>query len=245
MSYATVSTGFRAGGFSQATTGGAAPVVVPFEPEEATSYEIGSRFDFFDNRLRLNPTAFYVNWSDIQVQSVVVQGTGAFIVLQNAAKATSKGVELEGEAAVTDNFTLYGNLAYLDINYGSIGGATGITVNSHFQRAPKITYALGARYDTQVFTDYGLSFNVNWSYEGSQYSTPTDSDQLHLPAYGLLNARIDLKLPDDHWTVGLFGTNLTDKVYYIGGVNYGATAGSAHYDLGRPREYGVNLKYTF
>jgi len=43
----------------------------------------------------------------------------------------------------------------------------------------------------------------------------------------------------------VFGTNLTDKVYYVGGADYAhAGTGSPQLDLGRPREFGVSLKLS-
>jgi iron complex outermembrane receptor protein len=45
--------------------------------------------------------------------------------------------------------------------------------------------------------------------------------------------------------VALFGANLLDKKYYAGGVDYTGIVGSPHYDVGRPREWGVSLKARF
>lgn len=240
MTYATVSTGFRGGGFNQSNG-----AFFKFEPEKVTSYEAGARMDLLDGRVRFNPTAFYTQWKDIQVQSVVPTSTGVFVVLQNAAKAHSYGLELEGEAALTEHLRLFGNLALLNIEYDSLGAASGITLDSHFQRAPHVTYALGAQYRTEVGSGWGLRGTVNWSWQDVQYSTPTDADALRLPSYGLLNARLELTDPGKRWTLAVFGTNLTDKAYYVGGVNYSANVGTLHYDLGRPREFGVTLRHEF
>lgn len=242
MGYATVSTGFRGGGFSPVSTRG----FVEFLPETATSYEAGLRLDLLDRRLRINPTVFYTDWKDIQVQAVTVDPVlGVVASLQNAASAHSYGLELEAEAQVTDNFRLFGNLALLRLQYDSVGTANGITIDSKFQRAPRTTYAFGGSYDTDLGGGFELKASSSWSWQGVQYSTPTDSDQLRLPSYGILNARVELNRPDDGIGLALFVTNLTNKVHYVGGVNYSKTAGAAHYDLGRPREWGLTLSYSF
>jgi iron complex outermembrane recepter protein len=57
MSYAKVSTGFRSDGFNPAS--GTTPFI-EFQPENDRSYELGARMDFFDQRLRVNPTIFYI-----------------------------------------------------------------------------------------------------------------------------------------------------------------------------------------
>jgi iron complex outermembrane recepter protein len=241
MTYFTVSTGFRAGGFNAGVD--ADPT---FKPEKATSYELGTRLEALDHRLRFNPTVFYTDWNDIQVQSVVVSPTlGAVAVLQNAAKAHSYGLELESDAAVAGELRLFGNLALLHIKYDSIGDATGITLDSHFERAPTVTYALGAMYEGPVADGVTYKSTLNWSWEGVQYSTPTDVDALRLPSYGLLNGRVEFTDRSTQWTVALFGTNLTNRAYYVGGVNYSSNVGAAHYDLGRPREFGASLRFRF
>src|SRR3546814_3382633 len=38
-----------------------------FDPEKITSYEIGFKSQFLDNRVRLNASAFYSDYKDIQV----------------------------------------------------------------------------------------------------------------------------------------------------------------------------------
>jgi iron complex outermembrane recepter protein len=244
MSYATVSTGFRAGGFNPA--GGTPPVpFIEFQPEYDRSYELGARMDFLDQRVRINPTVFYNNWTGIQVQSAVpVPGEGLALVLQNAGRAHTYGFELEAEAKLTQSLLLFANAATLDAHYDSIGSASGITVNSHFERAPTLTYAVGGTYTYDLPGEAKLRSTVNWSWEASQHSTPTDVDTLVLPSYGLLNGRIEY-MASTHWTLAAFGTNLLNKVYYVGGVNYSSNVGSPLYDLGRPREWGASVRYSF
>ena len=243
MVYTTVSTGLRAGGFNYAA---AIRRFVPFQPENSRSYEVGGRFDLFDRHLRFNPTFFYNDWKNIQVQSVVPDMTTGIniVTLNNAAKARTYGFELEATAALSRNFEVYGNLATLDAHYTSIGTATGITVNTEFQRAPKLTYSVGAT-ARQDLSGFGALANVNWGWQDSQYSTPTLSDRLFLPSYGVLSARLQISDPSKRFTVAVFGTNLTNNVHYIGGVAYSANVGINRYDVGRPREYGLNVKVGF
>jgi iron complex outermembrane recepter protein len=98
MSHAKVSTGFRSRGFNPPS--GPTPFI-EFQPEHDRSYEMGARMDFLDQRLRLNPTIFYNDWTNIQVQSAVAEPTGLVLVLQNAGTAHTYGFELEAEAKVT------------------------------------------------------------------------------------------------------------------------------------------------
>ncbi len=244
MTYVSVSRGFRAGGFGKISN--TSPVLDSFDPENATNYEVGARLDLFGRRVRINPTLFYTKWSDIQVQRVVAGSTGVQIFVDNAAKAHSQGFELETEAAVTSNFRLFGSLALLDIQYDEVGATTSITKNSKFQRAPKTTYVLGGNYHDNLTSDLRLNATLNWSRQAHQYSSPSDSDQLLLPAYSLLSARVEISSLEKHWTLTGFVTNATDKVYYVGGADYAhAGTGSPQLDLGRPREFGVAVRLSF
>lgn len=245
MSYANVSTGFRSGGFNPFN---AAPQLSlqPFDPEKATSYEIGLRTQFLDRRLTLNPTIFYIDWTDIQIQSVVItdpaSGTGGPI-LQNVGAARTYGLELEGSLQATDHLRLFGNLAYLNARYTDVAPATGLTTDSPLQRAPEWTYGIGGAYTWELDGGGAIVATVNYAFEDDQQSAPKTS--LLLPSYGLLNGRVEFSPASGRFTIAVFGTNLTDEEYYAGGVDYTDIVGSPHYDLGRPREFGVSLKASF
>lgn len=247
MTYVNVSSGFRAGGFNpySATQN---PTIRSFDPEKATSYEAGARLQFLDRRITINPTIFYVNWANIQVQSASPnQTTGqADIILQNAGKARSYGFELEYTVGVTDHFRLFGNLAYLNLRYTDIGNASGITINSDFQRAPPITFSVGGTHTLDLGSSGAkIVTTLNYSFEDDQKSTPTDADALLLHSYGLLSGRVEFTPAGKRFSLAVFATNITNERYYVGGVNYYSNVGAARYDLGTPREFGVTGRVNF
>jgi iron complex outermembrane receptor protein len=65
--YASYSTGFKPGGGNISL----APAVVPFEfkPETITSYEVGSKNAFMDNKIHFNTAAFYYQYKDLQYEA--------------------------------------------------------------------------------------------------------------------------------------------------------------------------------
>ncbi len=242
MEYVSASKGFRGGGFNSNSVGGQ---IVPFSPETLWSYEDGLRMDLLDHHLRINPTIFYGKWSSIQLQQLLRNDDGTFTTaLQNAGKAHIYGAELEAEAAVTKSLTLFGNLSELRTKYDDVGNAQGITVNSHFQRAPKLTYSVGANLREDVF-DLHTSGTIDWSWQDHQYSAPQDIFALDLPSYGILNVRFDISSPGKSWDLGLFVTNVTNAVTYIGGNDYTTAVGTIRQDIGRPREFGASISYKY
>src|SRR3546814_4334110 len=70
MLYASVSRGFKGGGFTgqnstQATIGRT------FNPEFAWNYEAGIRSRFLDNRAQVNATLYQMDYSDLQVTTII------------------------------------------------------------------------------------------------------------------------------------------------------------------------------
>jgi iron complex outermembrane recepter protein len=117
--FAKASKGFRAGGFTVDRNFVTDPeagnrLAVPFRPETAWTYEIGARIETLDGRLRFNPTIFQTDWKNIQF---LEPGTVPNIFTSNAGDARIRGLELETQFAVTDNFVLSGSMSYLDAKY--------------------------------------------------------------------------------------------------------------------------------
>ncbi|MDG1835764.1 MAG: TonB-dependent receptor, partial [Pseudomonadales bacterium] len=89
--YGTISEGYKAGGY-QGLAATELIAITPFDPEEATLYEIGAKTEWFDNRLRLNLAVFQTDYSDLQILQLLVEedapfGTGGQLITQNAADA--------------------------------------------------------------------------------------------------------------------------------------------------------------
>ena len=118
--YGTISKGYKAGGFSLGfNTAAGAPdmgmVIGPFDEEELWNYEVGIKSEFFDNRLRVNASAFYLDWSDFQYETFffTVPGdpTSNVSSTNNIRDAEASGFEVEGAWAATERFTLTGDSA--------------------------------------------------------------------------------------------------------------------------------------
>jgi iron complex outermembrane receptor protein len=67
MFYATVSRGFQFGGFNLPTLPSPG-VPLTFKSSTLWNYEIGTRTDWFDNTLRFDLTAFFIDWKNPQIR---------------------------------------------------------------------------------------------------------------------------------------------------------------------------------
>lgn len=114
MVYASYSQGFRSGGYNG--RGNTPSSIGPFDEEIADNYEIGLKSDLLDRRLRLNLSAFLMDYEDLQRATIrpAPGGAGQETVTDNVGSAENKGVELEVTALLTNALTAYFTLGYLD-----------------------------------------------------------------------------------------------------------------------------------
>jgi outer membrane receptor protein involved in Fe transport len=141
MLYASVSTGFKGGGYDEAYSGagyeirlanpvtgeltgesvpGADPSILNYEPEEVLAYEVGAKMRLLDGAAELNLAVFRMEYDDLQTSSLV----GDVFRVGNAGEAISEGVELDARIVLSEHFSVGGAVAYLDAYYDDFNGAT-------------------------------------------------------------------------------------------------------------------------
>jgi iron complex outermembrane receptor protein len=124
--YASVSTGFRAGGFNG--FGGTIPAVsTPFGAEKVRAYEVGAKTTWLDRRARLNAAVYRNDYRDLQSNAPNANGT---FVTQNALDVRDSGVELEFTGRLTDALELtiaagYQHQDFLMIRPGTVFATSG------------------------------------------------------------------------------------------------------------------------
>lgn len=106
--YASYSQGFRSGGFSMR---GIDPRFQTYDPETVDAWEVGSKNEFLDGRLRVNLAAFATLLEGAQFSSVLTDsragGPGTNTIVNNAnGDIEIQGVEAEITALLSENFTL-------------------------------------------------------------------------------------------------------------------------------------------
>ena len=121
--YYTWSQGFRPGGFNRTqgleapiSQGGTAQYNKPagYAPDELINNEFGWKTEFFNHRLQIDGSLYYLNWNNVQQEfyNPPVLGNTTFAV--NGPDFTVKGVELQITARVTDGLTLSGSGSWND-----------------------------------------------------------------------------------------------------------------------------------
>jgi iron complex outermembrane receptor protein len=226
MTYASVSKGFKSGGVNDTV----ADIDTPFDPEELWAYEVGVRSELLDNRVRLNVTAFTMDYTDKQITIAPSDDNDSVCFnrcTDNVGDATITGWELESIFALTDGFTLHASAGGLDAAWDTVQPGAGINVDSSFARAPDLSYTIGGRYNYDLSSGAMVVATVDFAHTDDQESSPQDTTTLTIPAYDLMTARIRFTTADGNWNVSLFCTNCFDEEYITGGAAWaGATDNS-------------------
>jgi iron complex outermembrane receptor protein len=253
MTYIGYSEGFSAGGFTVLNLPYPdVPTAVPYGPEEITNFEIGLRADWLERRLRTNVSAFLSDYEGIQVNTYVRTRfpPGAppgglseavplpNVYLTNAAEARAHGLELEAKWEPTERLRFGFNAGWLHAEYTKVGAAANaITVNSRFQQAPEFTANANLAYDIPVLRGV-LTPRIDYTYTDEFVLANDDARQITQTAYPMVNARLTYEA--EHWSIAVFGTNLTDERYLNSGF-YSDAFLLEFVTLGRPREYGLAI----
>lgn len=244
MVYASYSEGFNGGGVNstfnptQPNNG-----IIAYTSEILENTEIGIRADLFNNMLRLNATAFSGDYNDVQIGETLTPGV---MSVTNGGAAEISGFELEGFWRATDDITVDFTVGLLDTEYTDVGQATTIGLGTPFPFAPDESYSIGVQWDKEI-TSGTVSSRLDYGHI-SKFETFTD--ELFQTAigqnnpYGLLSGRITYRPANEKYTVALFGTNLTDEWYRLGGFS-AVLAGIDQGVVARPREFGLSLDWNF
>ncbi len=261
LAYALVSYGAKAGGFNspsvpQTTTGAILPIgTLAVRPESALDYEVGIKAALFDHRLVLDGSLYWTELSDYQANTIVTGATGTFqSLITNVGKVRSRGFELEATAAPVDGLNLNGSVGYNDAVYLSFPLAPAIqgsvaTTQSLSGRpvveAPRWTVSVGGDYSRALGGGYTGFAGASYAYKSGYYGYVDDSPNAWLPAYGVVNARVGVRTPGDHYELALWVANALDTRSFSM-VIPASTGSGGYYALpAEPRFFGATLKASF
>lgn len=210
MMFARIATGFRAG----STNGNWPGVPSGFDPDDMISYEAGVRADFFEDRISLDTTVYWLDWTDLFISAFTADDFG---YTTNGGKATGPGIELTGSIRPTRSVTLTATAAY----YGLKVREDLPTVGARDGDRPPATPALSG----SIMADYAVPLHGTWELRlgggirgaGHSYSR-FESDPSALRIDGYTVADLNATVSNDRWSVRGYVRNLTneDTVQSIG-----------------------------
>jgi iron complex outermembrane receptor protein len=249
MTYAQVSTGYKGGGTNPRPF---FPTQIrSFDPEILTSYELGLKSDWLDNKARTNLAVFYSKYKDIQQNISRCDNYSPFpgapcLMPVNAGDADIKGVELEAQLQLTRALAMDASLSYLDFEYTRINPATGITLDMISTYTPERKASLGIEYGFELGSGGTLTPRADWNYQSEIYTnTAVNTAGNRVAGYGVTNLRLMWADAEAQWEGSLALTNVFDKFYYANKIDLQRTNGYINGRPGRPREWLVSVTRRF
>lgn len=208
--YLSESRGFKSGGFNAFGVG----PTPSFNPEVLDSTELGVKSNFWNRRGYVAASVYDNRYDNLQVTAGVPTGG---VNIYNAAKASIKGFEVEGEARLTEQLAVTANAAYTHAYYtnfqngegvdGTLVNATGNTLPN----TPKWQYYVQGDYNVAVSPTWDTHAQVSYRWRGEVYFFGTNqSPNLSGAADGELGARLEGTYRPARLTLSLYGRNLTN-----------------------------------
>lgn len=240
FSYFTVSRGYLSGGFNYLPA--TSITTFTYDPEYTMNCEAGIKTSWFDRRLQANLALFYIDMTDKQTTTVV---TGLFeSAIENAAKARSKGIELELQTRPARGWEVFAGFGYTDAEYIDWiatewnSDYTGLTQNDYSGKTvagvPEYTGHLGVQYRHTR----GLFVRADVNGVGPVYAD--QANRIKEDAYALVN--LQLGYETEYFDVVLWGKNIFDTEYYI--VSYDWDGLKLVQD-GNPAMFGLRITLRF
>jgi iron complex outermembrane receptor protein len=248
MIFASVARGFKSGGFNAGFIDTGDPSVgrpplpledVPFDEEKLTAYEIGAKTDWLGGRLRLNGTAFYYDYEDLQ--ALTFEGVSQFI--SNASDAEVWGAEFELVSQITERLRAQFGLGLLDAEADEINTPSGLLRNRDLVLAPDISADGLVSYDLPLPGGANdLRLQVDFTYRDSHYFDIVNQPVAEQDDYWVFNARAAYRF-NDQFEVAAFGKNLFEEEYKVYTFDFTGFFGFNQQFYGPPRWWGVEFRY--
>ncbi len=212
-------------------TSATASQVNDLDPEEARTFEIGTKWDVLNNRANITAAIFR---TEKQNTRIALDATTS----ANAGESKVDGFEIGFNGRVTDKWEIIAGYSFLDSEitkaaYNAVAeegkalpfvAKNSVTLWSSYKVLPKLTLGAGAEYRDKVYT------NTN--------TTATMVNEKYLPSYTIFNAMAKYDV-NRNVNLQLNVNNLTDERYFT-------SAHPSHYAFegnGRNAVLALNFKY--
>ena len=249
MTYVQYSTGYKGGGINPRPFFDTQ--VRPFAAEALKAYEFGIKADLAGGLLRVNTSAFFNDYSDIQLVLTSCpnftpgNALAPCAMTSNAGDAEVQGFEVETRLSPSDAFSIDATLSYLDFQYTSLNAAvSGVALTNVAPYTNKWKWSIGAQYEIGLPGDATLTPRLDLSYQSEFFVAASNSAASRVSAYTLLNGRLTWRSGDGDTDVSLQVTNITDEYYYQGAFE-NLQSGFAVAQPGRPREWALSVTRRF
>lgn len=180
------------------------------DPEKNETVELGTKWEFFDQRLLTTAAIFYSEKTNARTTDpadpTVVELTG---------KQRIQGFEFGFTGSITDSWRIIGGYTYLD---GEVrDSAVAAEQGSDLSNTPKNSFSLWTVHDLPA----GFQVGLGTQFVDSRYNNNNKDTRQTAPSYTLIDAMVGYKV-NENVSFRLNGYNLADKEYIdrVGGGHF-------------------------
>ncbi len=237
--YAGVSRGVKGAGFNGNLGGGLSNEDTPFGSESVMTFELGSKFDLLDKKLRLNSSVYYYDYSDYQgyafngLQGLVGNYDGRFF-----------GAEMEMQANLPGDVLASIAASYSDTRLSDVRTAYFGVKDVEAILAPQWIVNGFVRKDFQIGSGR-LAALWSFDYVSERYASVDNNPATFIDDSVVQNLRLSYTLDDSGLEFAAFVNNFTDtdrQTFVYDVVGTGGFTGNL-YD--RPRTWGLSVRKSF
>lgn len=198
---------------------------VNLEPEESLAYELGTKWDLFDERLALNVAAFQTEKTNARTPGINPGDPPTVL----DGRQRIRGVEV----GVTGNLTSRWStaLGYTYMESEILESNTPAEVGKELSNTPKSSASLWTTYRL----GFGLEIGGGAQYVGDRFNNFSNSRTA--PSYWLFDAMVSYDI-NDQFTLRLNGTNLANERYID-------RVGGGHFIPGQSRSVALTTAVKF
>ena len=256
LAYGSIATGFKSGGFNGSflslVPAEIALQLQPIQPEHVTSYELGVKTTLFDGRLLFDAAAFYNDYTNMQVFTLVPPppgGSGLPVnVLTNARAAHTEGLEAQMVARPTSALTASVQLGWLETRLDQfVSHADPAQPDYSGRQLPDAPhFSLASLIDYKIpLAENALDLQFSVTYKSHQFFDTSNDPYTTQAGYWLENVRIAYAFDHSKWEIAGYVRNLSDRKYLIDAFDLTSPFGLIQGITGVPRTFGAELNYRF
>ena len=201
-------------------------------PEEATSYEVGAKFDLFDG-VTSNVTFFDIHKRNVLYTETIGDETYA----KTAGKVRSRGIEVDVAGSLTDNLNIIASYGYTDAKVLEDPDYAG----KPLPNVPRHTGSLFLTYDIHNVYDSN-TLTVGGGGHALSRRSGTNGADYYLPGYAVADVFAAYKMKLQYpVTLQVNVKNLFNKTYYTSSI----ASNNLGNQIGDPREVQFTVKMSF
>jgi iron complex outermembrane recepter protein len=241
MGYLTFSKGYKAGAvnlFQEAANLNN----TTYDPEYATSWELGFKSRYWDNRAQTNIAIFDTLYENLQINFF----NGFNFFTQNTGEAISRGVELENTVQFTDRLRGELSVTWLKAEFSDLGNAPEAVQHldgRQTPRAPDLSAVAVATYEQPISSTLAGYGRIAASYSGEHWASPDTADEPTQGPYTLWDLTLGMRyFGDKDIDISFFCKNCTDVTYRTIYFAMPVQKGSYNAYLNEPRQVGLSIK---